>query len=403
MSIKILHTSDWHIGKELHKVELTEDMDRFFTWLIDFIRDNQVDVLLMSGDLFDQANPTQLDMKQYYAFLEKMIPLECRIVLTGGNHDSPAVLNAPKDLLQLLKIDVVGGAPETVDELFVEYQKDEQSVVIAAVPFLRDRDIRKSVAGETYNDKIEQIRDGLKTYFENVNAHYSANYEGLPFVIMGHLYAQGATVSESERDIQIGNQAGVDSSIFGDQANYVALGHIHKPQEVGHPNIRYSGSPIPMSFSEKNDQKEVVLLEFDAGTMTQTRYDIPMSRKLVLFEDTLEAVRQKIEAYTTDSPFIDLAEIIVREKEFSLSTMEGLEELRTVTNIPGLKIIKSKVEFDNQQKGLSTLLATGTLLSEMNPEDLFMKRLELEPNLDNEDELLNAFREIMEQLGQNEN
>jgi len=403
MSIKILHTSDWHIGKELHKVELTEDMDRFFTWLIEFIRDNQVDVLLMSGDLFDQANPTQLDMKQYYAFLEKMIPLECRIVLTGGNHDSPAVLNAPKDLLQLLKIDVVGGAPEKVEELFVEYQKDDQSVVIAAVPFLRDRDIRKSVAGETYNDKIEQIRDGLKTYFENVNAHYSANYEGLPFVIMGHLFAQGATVSESERDIQIGNQAGVDSSIFGDQANYVALGHIHKPQEVGHPNIRYSGSPIPMSFSEKSDQKEIVLLEFEAGTMTQTRYDIPMSRKLVLFEDTLDLVRQKIAAYTTDSPLTDLAEIIVREKEFSLTVMEGLEELRTDMNVPGLKIVKSKVEFENMQKGLSTLLSTGTLLSELEPEELFKKRLALEPNVDNEDELLNAFREIMEQLGQNEN
>ena len=403
MSIKILHTSDWHIGKELHKVELTEDMDRFFTWLIDFIRDNDVDVLLMSGDLFDQANPTQLDMKQYYAFLEKMIPLECRIVLTGGNHDSPAVLNAPKDLLQLLKIDVVGGAPEKVEELFVEYQKDDESVVIAAVPFLRDRDIRKSVAGETYNDKIEQIRDGLKTYFENVNAHYKANYEGLPFVIMGHLYAQGAAVSDSERDIQIGNQAGVDSSIFGDQANYVALGHIHKPQEVGHPNIRYSGSPIPMSFSEKSDQKEIVLLEFEAGTMTQTRYDIPMSRKLVLFEDTLDLVRQKIAAYTTDSPLTDLAEIIVREKEFSLSTMEGLEELRTEMNVPGLKIVKSKVEFENMQKGLSTLLSTGTLLSELEPEELFKKRLALEPNVDNEDELLNAFREIMEQLGQNEN
>ncbi len=403
MSIKILHTSDWHIGKELHKVELTEDMERFFTWLIDFIRDNDIDVLLMSGDLFDQANPTQLDMKQYYAFLEKMIPLNCHIVLTGGNHDSPAVLNAPKDLLQLLKIDVVGGAPESVEELFVEYKKEDQSVVIAAVPFLRDRDIRKSAPGETYNDKIEQIRDGLKTYFENVNAHYTENYEGKPFVIMGHLYAQGATVSESERDIQIGNQAGVDSSIFGDKANYVALGHIHKPQEVGHPNIRYSGSPIPMSFSEKSDQKEIVLLEFEAGTMTQTRYDIPMSRKLVLFEDTLDLVRQKIAAYTTDSPLTDLAEIIVREKEFSLSAMEGLEELRTVTNVPGLKIVKSKVEFENQQKGLSTLLATGTLLSEMKPEELFKKRLELEPNLDNEDELLNAFREIMEQLGQNEN
>ena len=158
-----------------------------------------------------------------------------------------------------------------------------------------------------------------------------------------------------------------------------------------------------MSFSEKSDQKEIVLLEFEAGTMTQTRYDIPMSRKLVLFEDTLDLVRQKIEAYTTDSPLTDLAEIIVREKEFSLSTMEGLEELRTEMNVPGLKIVKSKVEFENMQKGLSTLLSTGTLLSELEPEELFKKRLVLEPNVDNEDELLNAFREIMEQLGQNEN
>jgi exonuclease SbcD len=403
MSIKILHTSDWHIGKELHKIELAEDMSRFFTWLLDFIRDNQVDVLLMSGDLFDQAAPTQMAMKQYYAFLEKMIPLNCRIALTGGNHDSPAVLNAPKDLLQLLKIDVVGGAPEHISELFVEYTKDDQSVVIAAVPFLRDRDIRKSVAGETYNDKIEQIRDGLKVYFENVNTHYKENFAGLPFVIMGHLFAQGASVSDSERDIQVGNQAGVDSSIFGDQANYVALGHIHKPQEVGHPNIRYCGSPIPMSFSEKSDQKEIVLLEFDAGKMTQKRVHIPMSRKLVLFEGTLDKVRAKIQAYTTVSPLPDLAEVIVKEKAYSLSTLEGLEQLRLETNVPGLKIVKAKVEFEDMQKGLSTLLSTGTLLSELEPEELFKKRLELEPNLENEDELLNAFREIMEQLGQNEN
>jgi exonuclease SbcD len=403
MSIKLLHTSDWHIGKQLHKVDLSEDMERFFNWLIAFIRDNQVDVLIMSGDLFDQANPTQLDMKQYYSFLEKMSPLKCHIVLTGGNHDSSAVLNAPKDLLQLLKIDVIGGAPESVAELFIEFKKDEQSVVIAAVPFLRDRDIRKSVAGETYNDKIEQIREGLKVYFENVNTHYKANYEGLPFVIMGHMFAQGALVSDSERDIQIGNQAGVDSSIFGDQAQYVALGHIHKPQEVGHPNIRYSGSPISMSFSEKNDQKEIVLLEFDAATMTQTRIPIPFSRKLVLFEGTLDEVKKKIFEYTAESPLIDLAEIRVREKEYSMMAIEGLEQLRTETDAPGLKIVKAKVEFENMQKGLSTLLSAGTLLSELDPEELFIKRLELEPTIDNGDELLNAFREIVEQLGQNEN
>ena len=402
MSIKILHTSDWHIGKELHKIELAEDMDLFFGWLIDFIRDNEVDVLLMSGDLFDQSNPTQFAMRQYYEFLKMMIPLNCQIVLTGGNHDSPAVLNAPKELLQFLEINVVGGAPETVDELFVEYSKEELTVVIAAVPFLRDRDIRKSAPGETYNDKIEQIREGLKAYFEQVNAHYTRQYEGLPFVMMGHLFAQGALVSDSERDIQVGNQAGVDSGVFGNQANYVALGHIHKPQEVGHPNIRYSGSPIPLSFSEKSDQKEVVLLEFDAGSMMQTRVKVPMNRKLVLFEGTLDEVKQKISTYTTDSPLTDLAEVIIREDEYSVIAIEGLEELRTETTVPGLKIIKGKVEFTNMQRALSTLVASGTLLSEMNPEDLFKKRLELEPIIDNEDELLHAFREIIEELGQNE-
>jgi exonuclease SbcD len=403
MSIKILHTSDWHIGKELHKIDLSEDMNRFFSWLIDYIRDNQIDVLLMSGDLFDQAYPTQLALAQYYEFLKKMIPLKCRIVITGGNHDSPAVLNAPKELLQFLSIDVVGGAPEAIEELFVDYTKDDQSVVIAAVPFLRDRDIRKSAPGETYNDKIEQIREGLQAYFEHVNAHYAQHYDGKPFVLMGHLFAQGAMISDSERDIQVGNQAGVDSSIFGNQANYVALGHIHKPQEVGHPNIRYCGSPIPLSFSEKSDQKEVVVLDFDAGTMTQTRVNIPTSRKLVLFEGTLEEVRDKISTYQTNSALVDLAEVIVREEEYSLIVVEGLEELRTQATIEGLRIVKGKVEFTNMQKGLSTLVASGTLLSEMDPEELFKKRLELEPNMENQDELLNAFREIMEQLGQNEN
>jgi exonuclease SbcD len=158
-----------------------------------------------------------------------------------------------------------------------------------------------------------------------------------------------------------------------------------------------------MSFSEKNDQKEIVLLEFDAATMTQTRIPIPFSRKLVLFEGTLDEVKKKIFEYTAESPLIDLAEIRVREKEYSMMAIEGLEQLRTETDAPGLKIVKAKVEFENMQKGLSTLLSAGTLLSELDPEELFIKRLELEPTIDNGDELLNAFREIVEQLGQNEN
>jgi exonuclease SbcD len=134
---------------------------------------------------------------------------------------------------------------------------------------------------------------------------------------MGHLFAQGASVSESERDIQIGNQAGVEFGIFGNQANYIALGHIHKPQQVGKSHIRYSGSPVPLSFSEKNDLKEVVLLEFTGTEMTQETHTIPLFRRLVLLDGTLDEVRNKISSYSSDSELIDLGEVIVREEEHS--------------------------------------------------------------------------------------
>jgi exonuclease SbcD len=402
MSIKVLHTSDWHIGKELHKVALEEDMTLFFRWLIDFIKSKNIDVLLMSGDLFDQANPSQQALKQYYEFLKSMIPLQCRIILTGGNHDSPAVINAPKELLQLLDVEVVGGAPESIDELFFEFKKGEESVVIAAVPFLRDKDIRKSAPGESYDDKIEQIREGLKEYFDQVNINYSNHYSGKPFIIMGHLFAQGASVSESERDIQIGNQAGVEFGIFGNQANYIALGHIHKPQQVGKSHIRYSGSPVPLSFSEKNDLKEVVLLEFTGTEMTQETHTIPLFRRLVLLDGTLDEVRNKISSYSSDSELIDLGEVIVREEEHSLATVEGLERLISEKSHSNLTIVKHKVEFTNLKKGLTKLLAPGEKLVNFKPVDLFLKRLELEPSLENKDELLNAFKEIMEHLDENE-
>ena len=105
--MKILHTADWHIGKQLLKVDFSEDMDLFFDWLINCIKDNNINVLLMSGDLFDQANPSQAAMKQYYSFLKQLLPLQCKVILTGGNHDSPYVINAPKELLEILEIKVV--------------------------------------------------------------------------------------------------------------------------------------------------------------------------------------------------------------------------------------------------------------------------------------------------------
>ncbi|MGO4821070.1 MULTISPECIES: exonuclease subunit SbcD [unclassified Flavobacterium] len=398
MSIKILHTADWHIGKQLLKVDFAKDMDLFFDWLINCIKENEIDVLLMSGDLFDQANPSQAAMKQYYSFLKQLRPLNCKVVLTGGNHDSPHVINAPKELLEILDIKVVGGVPEAVADLFLEVEKDSQKVVIAAVPFLRDKDIRNAAPGESYSDKIELIKDGIATYFKNVNDHYKTHYNGIPYVVMGHLFAQGASVSDSERDIQIGNQAGVVSAVFGEEPHYVALGHIHRPQLVGKSNIRYSGSPIALSFSEKKDNKEVVVLEFANDKLTFNSLTIPKFRKLITIKGTVEEVTLKITDYQTDSVLIDLAEVIIEEQNENIAHIKVLEDLLTSEPSNGLQILKGSIKFNNTVSGTSKILSKGEAIKDFSPVQLFEKRLEQDESLEDTTDLIHAFKEILESL-----
>ncbi|NRT15842.1 exonuclease SbcD [Flavobacterium sp. 28A] len=402
MSIKILHTSDWHIGKQLLKIDFAKDMDLFFDWLITCIQENDINVLLMSGDLFDQANPSQAAMTQYYGFLKRLLPLKCKVILTGGNHDSPHVINAPKELLEILEIKVVGGIPENLADLFVEVTLGNEKVVVAAVPFLRDKDIRNAVPGESYSDKIELIKDGIATYFANVNQYYKANYDNTPFIVMAHLFAQGASVSDSEREIQIGNQAGVVSAVFGEEPHYVALGHIHRPQMVGKPNIRYSGSPIALSFSEKKDIKEVVMLTLEDNNFTVNSLPIPKFRKLLTIKGTVEEVTKQITDYQSDSLLTDLAEIIVEEDNENIAHIKALNDLLTSEPENGLQILKGSINFKTGVSGTSKLLSKGEDIKDFSAVQLFEKRLQQDDSLENTEELIHAFREILEGLQSSE-
>ncbi len=396
---KILHTADWHIGKQLHKIDLHEDMDLFFKWLITYIDENKIDVLLMSGDLFDHANPSQTALTQYYLFLKQLLLLKCKVIITGGNHDSPYVLNAPKDLLGILDIKVIGGAPENISDLFIECGNENQKIIIAAVPFLRDKDIRNSLPGESYQDKIELIKQGIKNYFNKINQYYIEHYKGLPYLVMAHLYAQGATISDSEREIQIGNQAGIEASIFGNEPHYVALGHIHKPQVVSSNHIRYSGSPIQLSFSEKEDQKELVLIEINDSIFTINSVQLPQFRKLIAINGTLSEVKTKIENYQSNSIMCDLAEILITEENYNSEAIRALEELLVAEPKNNLRILKGKIEFKNQLKATSELLTSNKDINDYTPVQMFEKRLEQEESLSIEkNELINAFKEILEKL-----
>ncbi|OBX26001.1 exodeoxyribonuclease I subunit D [Gelidibacter algens] len=397
--MKILHTSDWHIGKQLHKIDLSPDLELFFDWLLAKIKEEHIDVLLVSGDVFDQANPSQASLKQYYNFLKRMIGTDCKIIITGGNHDSASVLNAPKEILGFLNIDVVGGAPENISDLFYNYRKGEEQVVIAGVPFLRDKDIRKSVAGESYNDKIEQIREGIKAYFSAINTHYTQHCQGLCFIVMGHLYVQGAHVSESMRDIQIGNQASVKGTIFGEEPDYVALGHIHKPYAVSTlKNVHYSGSPVCLSFSEKEEVKQVNIISVTGKHVDVDIVPIPKFRNLVAFQGTLEEVKTQLQKYSLSSQLISLAEIIVNEPDENVQIRQDLEELLDTHDNPELKIIKSKLNFINKVRGASEAFQPGISVADVTPMQMFEKRLELDGHQEHTDELKNAFRQILEEL-----
>jgi exonuclease SbcD len=398
MALKILHTSDFHIGKQLLKVDFLEDMELFFDWLITVIKEEKIDVLLMSGDLFDQANPSQQAMRQYYMFLKRMIPLNCKVIITGGNHDSAQVLNAPKELLEILDVTIVGGAPESIDELFFTVEKNNQKVVIAAVPYLRDRDIRQALAGETYDDKIAQIRAGLATYFQQVSHHHKLHFLGTPLVVMAHLFAQGAETTESEREIQIGNQAGIDVNIFGANTSYVALGHIHKPQAVGRENVQYSGSPIPLSFSEKEDTKRVIVLTVENDQFNVQSINIPAFRKLITLKGTLNEALNKLSKHLSTTVLPDLIELQIIEEQESIAKIKELDELLSTAEYEGLQIVKGKIEFKHKVQGTGALLNTGEDISQFQPIDLFKKRLEQDSSLEKQDidELLNAFREILE-------
>jgi len=398
--MKILHTSDWHIGKQLHKYDMADDLNLFFEWLINYIKTNEVDVLLVSGDVFDQANPSQAAFKHYYDVLRQLVQLDCKIIITGGNHDSASVLNAPKELLNAFDITVIGGATEDIADMFVNLNSKGEKLVVAAVPFLKDRDIRKSVAGETYATKIEQIKAGLQTYFSNINTHYQSNYSDAFFVVMGHLFVQGSAVSESERDIQIGNQAGVGAAMFQGVPNYVALGHIHKPQAVSEEDyIHYCGSPVSLSFSEKEDQKQVNVLTVKNQQVDSLEIvPIPKQRNLLAFQGSLDEVAQQLEAYGEKTPLLSLAEIIVNEETESLERRQAFESLVNEQPNPLLQIVKSRLTFKNKIRGASDAFAVGTDVADVTPMQMFEKKLELQSGLENTDELKAAFRDILQEL-----
>ncbi len=417
---RILHTADWHLGKLLNDRSREEEHRRFLLWLIDSVHDHQVDAILLAGDVFDTANPPNSALEQYYSFVAALHRAGgCSLVVIAGNHDSAAQLEAPRRALQSLGAHVVGALPDAPDERLIPLPSgNAPRVVVAAVPFLRDRDLRVGRAGESYDEIQTQLVEGIQRIYAETAAAYRERFAstGAPLVGMGHLTVLGAASSDSERAIHIGGLGSIPSNRFSDDFAAMLLGHLHRPQNPGGANsacpVWYSGSPVPLSFSEAEDRKQVLILDVNPegsgelwGTTSVTPLPIPATRRLLQLRTTADRIEETLAALDPDTAELPTwVEVIVSEAstvdDLSARVTEAAKGLpfEVVRVVRADRLMPDAVE--NESAGLSDAEVIESLTDD--PRRLFEELLARETSLDpaRAESLRAAFAQLLDRYHQ---
>ena len=401
--LKLLHTSDWHIGRTLYGRKRYEEFEAFLSWLAETIQQNEIDALLVAGDVFDTSAPSNRAQELYYRFLCRVAASSCRhVVVVAGNHDSPSFLNAPKELLKALDVHVVGSSTESPEDevLVLRNEQDAPELIVCAVPYLRDRDIRMAEAGESVEDKERKLIDGIRTHYAAVAALAEQKREELgvdiPIVGTGHLFTAGGQTVDGDgvRELYVGSLAHVTAGIFPACFNYLALGHLHVPQEVnGSETIRYSGSPLPMGFGEAKQQKSVCQVEFHSTAASVQLIDVPIFQKLERVKGDWEGISNRIiELSATDSQ--GWLEVIYDGTEVIGDLRERLEAAISGTQMEILRIKNNRII----ERVLGQIHEEETL-DDLNVNDVFERCLAVHDVPEEQrPELLRAYQETVSSL-----
>ena len=401
--MRVLHTSDWHIGRTLYGRKRYEEFEAFLTWLAVTIQQNEIDALLVAGDVFDTSAPSNRAQELYYRFLCRVAASSCRhVVVVAGNHDSPSFLNAPKELLKALDVHVVGSSTESPEDevLVLRNERDAPELIVCAVPYLRDRDIRVAEAGESVEDKERKLIDGIRTHYAAVAALAEQKREELgadiPIVGTGHLFTAGGQTVDGDgvRELYVGSLAHVTAGIFPACFNYLALGHLHVPQKVnGSDTIRYSGSPLPMGFGEAKQQKSVCQVEFHSTAASVQLIDVPVFQKLERVKGDWDGISNRIlELSATDSQ--GWLEVIYDGTEVIGDLRERLEAAMSSTQMEILRIKNNRII----DRVLGQIHEEETL-DDLNVNDVFERCLAVhDVPEDQRPELLRAYQETVSSL-----
>ena len=293
--MKILHTSDWHLGAVFDSRKRYDEFDKVLEFILKVIREEHIEAVIIAGDVFDSNLPSNRATEQYYNFLVSARDAGVKnLIVAAGNHDSASFLEAPAHVLKKFSVHVSGKVdPEKVDSAIIPLQTEEGKIgaVVCAVPYLRDSDIRRAVSGEDIEAQENRRLEGVLAWYEKICARAEELYPGVPLIATGHFYADEVNYYKSLQAVPV--------SRLPENIDYLALGHLHVPQQIGGKiNARYSGALLQMDFKDFKDVKKLLILDSDKLKDAPVEVVIPCFQRIEKISGTLDELREKIEEFS---------------------------------------------------------------------------------------------------------
>ncbi len=412
MNLKILHTADWHLGQTFFEYDRTIEHLHFFENLIKIIKEREIDAMLVCGDVFDVSNPSSHSISMLYKLLIEITTQfpHFQIIIIGGNHDSASRLETPNPILKYFNIKIIGNIEKNqngnllFDKLIIpiKNKNGETAAYCLAIPFLRPGEIPIVNNSNTpYSDGIIQVYAEVLEEVEKIKIANQA------IIAMGHLHTIKAEISENDKNerLILGGLELINLQTFIDRISYFALGHIHKAQKIaGQEHFRYSGSPLPMSFSEKNYYHQVIIIEFENNKAKNIEsVEIPRLIEVLKIPQKHEEIQivlnelNKLEETKNNeekklAPFLEVR-VLLKEPEPNLRNK--IEQQIENKNV---KLAKIDVRYNTDNKSNTGFSDNFEELQNLNPINIFEKTFQTKFNSEMPEKYKLLFERILNEI-----
>ncbi|MGF6212126.1 exonuclease subunit SbcD [Comamonas sp. 4034] len=384
--MRILHTSDWHLGQHFMGQSRQAEHRALIDWLVAQVDTHGVDAVLIAGDIFDTGAPPSYARELYNQLIARLHQAGVALLVLGGNHDSVSVLDESRDLLRHLGTQVIAatGAPHQHAITLPLRVSGDPGCIVCALPFIRARDVQQSLAGQSALDKQLALQAAIQSTYQQVYdaaltqqaALLQSLGRKLPIIATGHLTTVGASSSESVREIYVGSLEAFPTNAFP-PADYIALGHIHQPQKVGGlDHIRYSGSPIALGFDEARQTKQVLLVDVgEDGLQAVTPLPIPVFQPMYALRCSLAALPDALKkiALSADTEHATWLDITIEEDDYLADLPARVQALTDGLPVQVLRIKRQRGTAAAQLQS-----AAMESLGDLTPLEVFARRLALE-------------------------